>query len=130
MPLLAAVAISWLWSASAVAAAPLYPNQSLGNRGVDVKALQGLLMERGAAIRVDGIFGATDRRRGPRLPDGAWLAGHRPGRRAHLGRAGRPGRDRVDRARPSGAPAPAQREAPGRPVVDGVFGAADAIAQC
>jgi peptidoglycan hydrolase-like protein with peptidoglycan-binding domain len=58
-PLLAAVAISWLWSASAVAAAPLFPNQSLGNRGVDVKALQGLLMERGAAIRVDGIFGAT-----------------------------------------------------------------------
>ena len=58
-PLLAAVAISWLWLASAVAAAPLYPNQSLGNRGVDVKALQGLLMERGAAIRVDGIFGAT-----------------------------------------------------------------------
>lgn len=59
LPLLAAAAISWLWSASAAAAAPLYPNQSLGNRGVDVKALQGLLMAHGAPIRVDGIFGAT-----------------------------------------------------------------------
>ncbi len=34
-----------------------YPHQSLGNRGVDVKALQHLLRQQGATLRVDGVFG-------------------------------------------------------------------------
>jgi peptidoglycan hydrolase-like protein with peptidoglycan-binding domain len=58
-PLLTALVVWWLAVAPPAAAARLYPNQSLGNRGVDVKALQGLLMHRGAPLRVDGVFGAT-----------------------------------------------------------------------
>jgi peptidoglycan hydrolase-like protein with peptidoglycan-binding domain len=57
---LSAIALAWLAAAVPVAAAaPRYPNQSLGNRGVDVKAAQGLLMQHGAPIVVDGVFGAT-----------------------------------------------------------------------
>jgi peptidoglycan hydrolase-like protein with peptidoglycan-binding domain len=59
LPLLAVVVATWLAFAPPTAAAPLYPNQSLGNRGVDVKALQGLLMHHGAPLRVDGVFGAA-----------------------------------------------------------------------
>jgi peptidoglycan hydrolase-like protein with peptidoglycan-binding domain len=59
LPLLAVVVATWLVSAGPTAAAPLYPNQSLGNRGVDVKALQGFLMHHGAPLRVDGVFGTT-----------------------------------------------------------------------
>jgi peptidoglycan hydrolase-like protein with peptidoglycan-binding domain len=60
LPLLGALVLAWLaMAAPAAAAAPRFPNQSLGNRGVDVKAVQGLLMAHGAAIRVDGIFGAS-----------------------------------------------------------------------
>ena len=50
------------WSVGAgpaAAAGPVFPDQGLGNRGVDVKAGQGLLMHHGAAIRVDGVFGAS-----------------------------------------------------------------------
>jgi peptidoglycan hydrolase-like protein with peptidoglycan-binding domain len=61
LPLLTALLAAWIFAVAPVAAAPLYPNQSLGNRGVDVKALQGFLMHRGAPLRVDGVFGtATD----------------------------------------------------------------------
>ena len=61
LPLLATIMLAWLAIAATTAAAtvPRFPNQSLGNRGVDVKALQGLLIQQGAAIRVDGVFGAT-----------------------------------------------------------------------
>jgi peptidoglycan hydrolase-like protein with peptidoglycan-binding domain len=38
-----------------------FPSQALGNRGSDVKAIQGLLRARGATIAVDGIFGTTTR---------------------------------------------------------------------
>ncbi len=38
-----------------------FPNQSLGNRGADVRAIQGLLRAHGSTIAVDGIFGATTR---------------------------------------------------------------------
>ncbi len=41
------------------AAGPLYPDQSLGNRGSDVRALQALLRQAGATIGVDGVFGST-----------------------------------------------------------------------
>jgi len=59
-PLLAALVVAWLAIAGPVSAAgPRFPNQSLGNRGVDVKVLQGFLMEHGAPIAVDGVFGQT-----------------------------------------------------------------------
>ena len=38
-----------------------FPNQSIGNRGTDVRAIQGLLRARGATIGIDGIFGTTTR---------------------------------------------------------------------
>ena len=36
-----------------------FPNQSLGNRGADVQAIQGLLRAHGVFVAIDGIFGAT-----------------------------------------------------------------------
>jgi peptidoglycan hydrolase-like protein with peptidoglycan-binding domain len=51
--------VASLLVASPVAAAPRFPHQSVGNRGVDVKAIQGFLRHHGATMRVDGIFGAT-----------------------------------------------------------------------
>jgi peptidoglycan hydrolase-like protein with peptidoglycan-binding domain len=58
-PLLLALSIlPWL-GAGGVAAAPLYPNQSQGNRGADVKAIQGLLRHHGDGPVVDGIYGAS-----------------------------------------------------------------------
>ncbi len=36
-----------------------YPNQSRGDRGSTVRAIQGLLRQRGATIAVDGIFGTS-----------------------------------------------------------------------
>lgn len=38
-----------------------YPTQSLGDRGVDVRAIQGLLTHRGLPVAIDGIFGASTR---------------------------------------------------------------------
>ena len=38
-----------------------FPNQSLGNRGADVRAIQGLLRAHGSTIAVDGVFGASTR---------------------------------------------------------------------
>jgi peptidoglycan hydrolase-like protein with peptidoglycan-binding domain len=58
--LLGVLAASLFGAGSAASAAtPVYPHQSLGNRGSDVAAIQGLLRHRGAAIAVDGVFGAT-----------------------------------------------------------------------
>ena len=58
-PLLLALSIlPWL-GAGGAAAAPLYPHQSQGNRGVDVKAIQGLLRHHGDGPWVDGIYGAS-----------------------------------------------------------------------
>jgi peptidoglycan hydrolase-like protein with peptidoglycan-binding domain len=36
-----------------------FPTQSLGNRGADVRAIQGLLTARGFPVPIDGIFAAT-----------------------------------------------------------------------
>ena len=36
-----------------------FPNQSLGNRGADVRAVQGFLVARSVAVSIDGVFGAT-----------------------------------------------------------------------
>ncbi len=35
------------------------PTQSLGNRGADVRAIQGLLVARGFPVAIDGLFGPT-----------------------------------------------------------------------
>jgi hypothetical protein len=43
----------------ASAASAAFPNQSLGNRGADVRAVQGLLRAHGVGIAIDGVFGAT-----------------------------------------------------------------------
>jgi peptidoglycan hydrolase-like protein with peptidoglycan-binding domain len=60
VPLLGTLIVAWLAAAPpTLGAGPRFPNQSLGNRGVDVKAVQGLLMAHGAPIRVDGVFGTT-----------------------------------------------------------------------
>lgn len=58
--ILAVVAASLFGAGStSAAAAPLYPHQSLGNRGADVAAIQGFLRHRGATIALDGFFGAA-----------------------------------------------------------------------
>jgi peptidoglycan hydrolase-like protein with peptidoglycan-binding domain len=44
---------------AAAAATAAFPNQSLGNRGADVRAVQGLLRARGVPVAIDGVFGAT-----------------------------------------------------------------------
>ena len=36
-----------------------FPNQSLGNRGADVRAIQGLLRAHGIVVVADGVFGAA-----------------------------------------------------------------------
>jgi peptidoglycan hydrolase-like protein with peptidoglycan-binding domain len=57
--LLLGVLVASLFGAGSAAAAPLYPHQSLGNRGADVRAIQGFLRQRGATIAVDGFFGSA-----------------------------------------------------------------------
>ena len=57
--MLGVLVASLLGSGTAAAASPRFPDQSLGNRGVDVKAAQGFLMADGAPIIVDGVFGAS-----------------------------------------------------------------------
>jgi peptidoglycan hydrolase-like protein with peptidoglycan-binding domain len=57
---LGVVVASLLGTATAAAASPRYPHQSLGNRGADVRAVQGFLRHHGATeLAVDGIFGST-----------------------------------------------------------------------
>jgi len=43
----------------AAASSHRFPNQSLGDRGADVRAIQGLLSAHGLTLAVDGIFGTT-----------------------------------------------------------------------
>ena len=54
----------WLLVATAPGAAAVsirFPNQSLGDRGVDVRAIQGLLVHRGFSVPIDGVFGMATR---------------------------------------------------------------------
>lgn len=56
LPALATLAM--LWSAQPVAgSSPAYPDQSLGDRGANVRAVQHLLREHGSTVVVNGIFG-------------------------------------------------------------------------
>ena len=48
-----------LFGGGSASAAPVYPHQSLGSRGADVRAIQGFLRHRGATIVVDGFFGSA-----------------------------------------------------------------------
>lgn len=57
--LLAVAALTSALGAGSASAAPRYPHQSLGNRGVDVKTIQGLLRHHGDGPVVDGVFGTT-----------------------------------------------------------------------
>ena len=57
--LLAVAGLTSALVAGSASAAPRYPHQSLGNRGVDVKAIQGLLRHHGEGPVVDGVFGTT-----------------------------------------------------------------------
>ena len=58
----------------ASAGAPIYPHQSVGNRGSNVRAIQGLLRQQTAPdLYISGVFDASDGRRGPCLPDGRGL---------------------------------------------------------
>ena len=57
--LLAVAGLTSALGAGSASAAPRYPHQSLGNRGVDVKAIQGLLRHHGDGPVVDGVFGTT-----------------------------------------------------------------------
>ncbi len=59
LPLIAAAVMLLSLAAAGTAAAgmPSYPHQSLGNRGSDVRAIQGFLREHGAIdLRITGIF--------------------------------------------------------------------------
>ena len=59
LPLIAAAVMLLSLAAAGTAAAgmPSYPHQSLGNRGSDVRAIQGFLREHGATdLRITGIF--------------------------------------------------------------------------
>lgn len=50
------VLLSVAGAGTATAGPPSYPHQSLGNRGADVRALQGFLRHHGAALRITGIY--------------------------------------------------------------------------
>lgn len=49
-------ALSLAGAGTAAAGPPSYPHQSIGNRGSDVRAIQGLLRHHGATLRITGIF--------------------------------------------------------------------------
>jgi peptidoglycan hydrolase-like protein with peptidoglycan-binding domain len=46
----------WVGTGTAAAGMPSYPHQSLGNRGSNVRAIQGFLREQGIVLRITGIF--------------------------------------------------------------------------
>lgn len=58
VPALLALSLVSQAVASTAALSGTYPDQSLGNRGVNVKALQHLLRHHGSTIEADGVFAA------------------------------------------------------------------------
>ena len=56
--MLSVAVLLWAGAGSASAGMPIYPHQSTGNRGSNVMALQGLLRQHGAVLRISGIFDA------------------------------------------------------------------------
>ncbi len=71
--LLAPLLVAGLGAGTVAAASPLYPHQSLGNRGAEVRAIQGFLRQRGYDMAVDGIFAQSTRTAVIDLQTGAGL---------------------------------------------------------
>ncbi len=61
VPLWFAILLLAATAPGAAAATIDFPNQSLGNRGVDVRAAQGLLRAHAIPLAIDGVFGTTTR---------------------------------------------------------------------
>ena len=59
--MLAAGAAAASPSATAAATTRAFPIETLGDRGADVRAIQGLLTHHGFAVPIDGVFGASTR---------------------------------------------------------------------
>ncbi len=59
LALLAGVLLVLAVASPAAALSTVYPVQSLGNRGSEVRALQYLLRHHGRSLAVDGVFGST-----------------------------------------------------------------------
>ena len=59
--MLAAGAAAASPSATAAATSRAFPIETLGDRGADVRAIQGLLTHHGFAVPIDGVFGASTR---------------------------------------------------------------------
>lgn len=54
---IAVIVLSWTGAGSAAAGSPSYPHQSVGNRGADVRAIQGFLRHHGALdLRITGVY--------------------------------------------------------------------------
>ena len=60
-PLVVAVALLLALAPGVSALSARFPTQSLGNRGSDVRAIQGFLVAHGSTVAIDGIFGTTTR---------------------------------------------------------------------
>jgi len=61
VPVLFALLLLAITAPGAAAYTARFPTQSLGNRGADVRALQGLLLAHGIPAAVDGVFGTSTR---------------------------------------------------------------------
>ena len=99
---------------AAAASTAAFPTQSLGNRGADVRAVQGLLRAHGIPIAIDGIFGAATREAVKAFQAANGLTANGIVGDDDLGEADRRAHSGRDRRGGQGRPARAQREAPGR----------------
>jgi peptidoglycan hydrolase-like protein with peptidoglycan-binding domain len=63
LPLVFATLLLAATAPGVAAASRGFPTQSLGNRGADVRAVQGLLGHHGFTVSIDGVFGTTTRDR-------------------------------------------------------------------
>jgi peptidoglycan hydrolase-like protein with peptidoglycan-binding domain len=59
VPVVFAMLLLAATATSASAFTARFPTQSLGNRGADVRAIQGFLLARGVPATIDGLFGVT-----------------------------------------------------------------------
>lgn len=59
VPVALAILLLAATASSAAAVTTRFPTQSLGNRGADVRAIQGFLVARGFPATVDGVFATT-----------------------------------------------------------------------
>jgi peptidoglycan hydrolase-like protein with peptidoglycan-binding domain len=61
LPVMAALVVLFATAPGASALTSRFHTQSVGNRGADVRAIQGLLTFRGHPVAIDGVFGVTTR---------------------------------------------------------------------